>query len=137
VDGGCHIIKISRRNMKQTPVTFALGCGGSLILLGSFVSGFYLGHSQKAGHPVNQDLANIIKYGPAIIGGAYGAISANAQLSVPENLEEIVENAPPNINPSDAAGCTKGCGPILSGIIGVGIVGGATYLGYVLGHAMG
>lgn len=123
--------------MKQTPATAALGCGGSLILLGSFVGGFYMGNSQARGQPVDQNLARLLKYGPVAVGGFYSAIAAFAHFSIRENLEELINNVPPNMSAEQAEGCVKGCAPLVSGLAGAALIGAATYAGYAIGHAMG
>ena len=123
--------------MKQTPATMALGCGGSLILLGGFVSGFYLGNSQARGESVDSNLAGILKYGPAVIGGLYSVVATSASLSIPENLEELVKNTPSGADSAQVEGCAKGCAPIVGGFAGSIVMGVATYLGYAVGHAMG
>ena len=123
--------------IQQTPATAALGCGGSLILLGSFVSGFYLGNSQARGQVVDSNITNMLKYGPTALGGIYSIISANALFSVPGNLEEMMKNAPSNISHEQAEGCAKGCAPVISGIVGSVLMGAVTYAGYAVGHAMG
>jgi len=123
--------------MKQTPATAALGCGGSLIALGSFISGFYLGSSHAKGQVVDPALLKVLKYAPLTVGGLYSIAASAACLSVPENLEEVVNNAPSNADPAQVEGCAKGCLPIISGIGGAVFMAGLTYLGYAVGAAMG
>jgi hypothetical protein len=124
--------------MKQTPTTIALGGGGVLILLGGFASGFYLGHSQAKGHPVDSNVYSLLKYGPAMIGGLYGAMVASAESTIPKGLEGMSRGLYPdmNPNPAKAKGCTRGCGPTFCGVAGAVLTGAATYLGYVVGHSM-
>jgi hypothetical protein len=119
-------------NIRQTPATVALGCGGSLIAFGGFVSGFYVGFSEKTGNPVDYPLANFLKFGPTVLAAAYSPLVSLAQLNVPENLEALT-----NIAPEVPESCHKSCGITCSTIIGAGLVGGMTYLGYAIGHAVG
>ena len=123
--------------MRITPAIGALGCGGTLITLGSFVSGFYLGHSQAKGLEVDLNLARFLKYAPAAIGGLYSVVATSAILADPENLEEMVSNAPPGADRDAVKGCASGCGPIGSGIFSAGLIGAVTYAGYAAGHAIG
>lgn len=124
-------------NLIQTPAMAALGCGGSLILLGSFATGFYWGNSQAMGRPIDSTLENVMRYGPAVLGGLFSVMASTKTMSVPENLEEAVKNAPPGVDTEQAKGCLKGCGPVMSGFIGAAIMSGATYIGYFLGYTLG
>lgn len=123
--------------IKQTTSTMALGCGGSLIMVGGFVSGFYLGSSQAKGVPVDSNIAGLLKYAPAAIGGVYGIVSSAAQMSVPGNLESMLESMPETGQPREQqVAAAKGCMPVFAGLAGSAIIGGATYLGYAIGYAM-
>ena len=123
--------------MQQTPGTLALGCGGTLILLGSFIGGFYMGHSQKTGNPIDSNFANVLKFGPTILGALYSPIASNVQMNVPGNLEELTRYFPSDMDSEKAKGCTRSCGLICSTVMGAGMMAGVTYLGYAIGHAMG
>lgn len=124
--------------IKQTPATAAVGCGGSLIMVGGFMSGFYLGSAQARGQPVDPNMASILKYAPTFIGGAYGMMGHGATMSVPGNLESVVENMPdqPGMGREQKEAAAKGCLPVVAGLMGSAILGGTTYLGYAIGYAM-
>ena len=125
--------------IKQTPATAAVGCGGSLIFIGSFISGFYLGHSQATGNTIDPNLTKILKYGPAFIGGAYSVMTSNVIMDVPGNLESMVKDMPsqPGVGDEQKVAAAKGCLPVFGGLMGSAVMGGLTYLGYAVGHALG
>ena len=122
--------------MQQTPATMALGCGGSLILLGSFVSGFYLGQSEARGLAVDPSMATALKWGPAVIASGYSAIATAAQMNVPGNLEELVQHSPPEMSAEQAEGCARGCAPVFGAVGGGLTMAAVTYIGYAVGHSL-
>ena len=115
----------------------AIGCVTSLVSLGAFASGIYQGISNSKGIEIEPNTLILIRYGPIALNGLLGIPAAHAFSSDKENLEEMVNGAPPNLDQQEAEGCSKsyaGCTFPFIGVVATSLI---EYAGYLVGGAIG
>jgi hypothetical protein len=109
----------------------AISCVGGLTSLGGIIAGIYHGIHDAKGIPIDPNLENALSYAPAVI-GAYIGIGTTSKLLADPRIRAQMPQVP-----AEVEGCQKGCNG-LTGIIGGGAITGAmTYVGYLIGGAIG
>ena len=124
--------------MEQTSTMQAVGCPSALIALGGLIAGVYYGAVSEKGSDMGEAMSNALKYGPMIAGGLWGLVGGTIVSGDKESLEALASNANvPEEVKDKVKGCQAGCLPVVSGAVGTGMTGLATYVGYLTGSLIG
>jgi hypothetical protein len=126
--------KVNKMRVSLSPKMQAAGCVSSLVNIGALVSGIYQGIYEAKGIPMDPNTKMAIKYGPLVLSGILG-LTAGRIATNDGTLEQMVDNAPTNLDPATARGCA-GCMPKLYPVMSVGMTIGFEYLGYVIGQSI-
>ena len=118
--------------MNISPQMQGIGCVSSLLNLGALVSGIYQGMTDARGMPIDPTTKTLIRYGPIAIGGALGMAAAQI-VGKDGSLDELMADAPVEIE----KGCMQGCAVVAYPILSAAVTAGFEYLGYAIGHTLG
>lgn len=122
-------------NISMSPKMQLTGCVNSLVNIGALVSGIYQGMNESKGVPIDPNLKMAIRYGPLVLSGILGV--AAGRVAVKDGtLDQVVANAPYDMDVNTAKGCAKGCMTRMYPIIAVATTAGFEWLGYVIGHGL-
>lgn len=123
-----------------TPTRAAVGCLNLISILGGLGAGVTLGYRHANGIAMASDFENALKYGPSLISGVLGYISAKEIMADSDAIEELATMGLEKI-PSEARegmykarkGCI-GCSPVSAPVMSAGLTALATWAGYYLGR---